>query len=275
MRWCWPPGTCPVRCRTRAKRCGACSMIRSSAHRCRRPDCPTESRRRTNLRIRRPSRRPLSPSRHLPDPVSRMAETHVIEYELTEEMADAAANAVIASTGRGATVGRLRRLLIQLGIYGLIALGAVVIGIETDQPWWFYVAPVAMLALSVLVLGGMGLAYVFGGGQQKHLENALREGIRGLDSRHVRWTVTDGTLTVQSGKDIRVIRWANVQELTLTGTFWLLTATGSPTMLLSGERVPEDTARFILKCAQQAGTRIRVAGATKGNSDGASRADFP
>jgi hypothetical protein len=203
-----------------------------------------------------------------------MAETHVIEYELTEEMAAAAADAVIASTGRGATVGRLRRLLIQLGIYGLIALGAVVIGIQTNQPWWFYVAPVAMLALSVLVLGGMALAYVFGGGQQKHLENVLRQGIRGLDSRHVRWTVTDHTLTVQSGKEVRVIRWSNVKELTLTGTFWLLTVTGSPTMLLSGERVPEDTARFILKCAQQAGTRIRVADGRARRAGPASQADF-
>jgi hypothetical protein len=194
-----------------------------------------------------------------------MAETHVIEYELTEEMANAAADAVIASTGRGATAGRLRSLLIQLGIYGLIAIGVLIIGIQTDQPWWFFVAPVAMLALAVPVLGGLALAYLFGGGQQRHVSEALREGIRGLDSRHVRWTVTEDTLTVQSGKDVRVIRWADVTDLSLTGTFWLLTVTGSPTMLLSGERVPEATARFVLECAQRAGTRIRVAADAKGN----------
>jgi|GEM_PF-5633444 len=203
-----------------------------------------------------------------------MAETHVIEYELTEEMADAAAAAVVASSSRGAAVARFRRLLIQLGIYGLIALGALVIGIQTDQPWWFFVAPVAMLALSAIVLGGMGVAYLLGR-QQRSLGDALREGIRSLDSRHVRWTVTEDTLTIQSGKDVRVIRWANVRELSLTGTFWLLTASGSPTMLLSGDRVPENTARFILQCAKRAGTRIRVADGRKGDADGARSLDFP
>jgi hypothetical protein len=197
-----------------------------------------------------------------------MAEIHVIEYELTEEMADAAAAAVVASSGRGTAVGRLRRLLIQLGIYGLIAFGVLIIGIQTEQPWWFFIAPVAMLALSALVLGAMGLAHVLGG-RQRSLGDALREGIRSLDSRQVRWTVTEDTLTVQSGKDVRVIRWVNVKELSLTGTFWLLTATGSPPMLLSGDRVPETTARFILECAQRAGTRIRVAGGRTGDAGGA------
>jgi len=203
-----------------------------------------------------------------------MAETHVIVYELTDDMADAAADAVIDSTPGLVMTGRLRSLVIQLGIYGFASVGVLVIGIETDQPWWFFVAPAAMLALVAVVGGAMMVAYLFGWGQRKHLGDVLREAIRGLDSVRVRWTITAEQLTIQSGKDVREIRWADVTELSLTGTFWLLTVSGSPTMLLAGNRLPEATARFVLACAQRAGTRIRVAH-SKGEAEPAVRADFP
>jgi hypothetical protein len=118
------------------------------------------------------------------------------------------------------------------------------------------------------------LAHLFGWGQRKRLGEALREAIRGLDSVRVRWTITAETLTIQSGKDVREIRWADVTELSLTGTFWLLTVARSPTMLLAGNRLPESTARFVLACAQRAGTRIRVA-AGKGKTAPAVGADLP
>jgi hypothetical protein len=192
-----------------------------------------------------------------------MPETHVIEYEISEEQAAAAADAVLeaVSARPGAQMARshLLRTALQTGL-AIALLGAVA---WVGPPPWLWFAPFLMCGLSVVLVLLLGLRSLVGGSgpwQRRRLDAALREAFRRLESPHVRWTVTDEELVVESGRDVREFRWDEVKDLFLTGTFWIMTMQDAPTMLLLADRIPDRTARFLLTRARDAGATIRVAG---------------
>jgi hypothetical protein len=189
-----------------------------------------------------------------------MPERHVIEYEITDEHASAAAEAVAESMTVPAAAGKLRSLVLQSILYSVLAAAAIAFGIWRNQPWWFFVPAVLMLGVAVLLLAIGGLLAATGPWHQKQLDVALREAFRRLESPHIRWTLTDELLTVESAGKTREFRWADVKDLFLTGTFWIMKIQNAPNMLLLADRIPDATARFLLLRARDAGATIRVAG---------------
>jgi hypothetical protein len=143
------------------------------------------------------------------------------------------------------------------------------LGIWMDQPWWFFVV-LSLLFVVVGLIFGLSLMVVLATPRQRRwAREALREAFRRLESPYVRWTLTPNHLTVQSGRDTRAIRWEDVLEVGLTGSFWILTVRGSPHMLFPGDRLPNDAARFLLVRARNAGAAIRVAAGAHTGDDAA------
>jgi hypothetical protein len=197
-----------------------------------------------------------------------MAETHVIEYEITEDQAAAAATAVLEATSPAPGTVQPRSIALKALLYSALAMGAVGLGLWMNQPWWFFVPAVLMLGVSVLVAGILGLHSASAPRYRRHLDAALREAFRRLESPHIRWTVTGETLVVESGRDRREFSWTDVKDLFLTGTFWILKVENAPTMLLLADRIPDRTARFLLLRAREVGATIRVAGGGTAGPDG-------
>jgi hypothetical protein len=192
-----------------------------------------------------------------------MAESYVIEYEIREESAEAAAEAILALHGGAEPLGRMRPILIQFGLLGLFVMLLAVLGILMGQPWWFFVVVTLLLVIVGVVFGLSFLVVLVTPRQRQWARDALGEAFRRLESPHVRWTLTRDLLTVQAGRDVREIRWEDVKEVGLTGTFWVLAVNGSPHMLFPGDRLPKDAARFLLEQARNAGAEIRVAGGSR------------
>jgi uncharacterized membrane protein YfcA len=191
-----------------------------------------------------------------------VSETHVIEYEITEEQAAAAVDAVVGSLAARPGQMRLREIILRSVGYGIVAAAGIALSAVWDLPWWMFILPVLMLALIAFVLVTTRLTAP--SRQRRQLNAALREAFRRLESPHVRWTVTDEELVVESGRDAREFGWDEVKEVFLTGTFWLLTVENGPMMLLLADRIPDATARFLLTRARRAGATIRVAGLPNG-----------
>jgi hypothetical protein len=196
-----------------------------------------------------------------------MPETHVIEYQLTEDQASAAADAVLESTSVPGGATQLRSLVVKSAVYSGIAVAVMALGAWMNQPWWFFVPGALMLGVSVLLLGISGLLSAFGPWHRRQLDTALREAFRRLQSPRIRWTVTDERLTVESGPDVREFGWRDVTDVFLTGTFWILKIRNAPTMLLLADRIPDAAARFLLTRARDVGATIRVAGRPPGRPD--------
>jgi len=197
-----------------------------------------------------------------------MAESYVIEYEITEESAEAAADAVLSLHGGTEPLARMRPILIQFGLLGLFVMVLTLLGVWLGQPWWFFVVVTLLLVIVGLIFALSFLVVLVTPRQRQWARDALGEAFRRLESPHVRWTLTADQLTVQAGRDVRDIRWEDVKEVGLTGTFWVLAVKGSPHMLFPGDRLPEDAARFLLKQARNAGAEIRVAGGSHAGADG-------
>ena len=198
-----------------------------------------------------------------------MSESYVIEYEITEESAEAAADAILALHGGGEPLGRMRPILVQFGLLGLFVMLLAVLGVLMGQPWWFFVVVTLLLVIVGLIFGLSFLVVLVTPRQQQWARDALGEAFRRLESPHVRWTLTRELLTVQAGRDVREMRWQDVKEVGLTGTFWVLAVNGSPHMLFPGDRLPEDAARFLLEQARNAGADIRVANRPRRYDDAA------
>jgi hypothetical protein len=189
-----------------------------------------------------------------------MPETHVIEYEITEEQAAAAADAVLGSLAIRLGQARLRGLVVQSVLYAIISAVLVAFGVHAGQPWWFFVAPILMVGVVALLLGLAAVLSAVGPWQRRRLDAALRGAFARLESPRIRWTVTEDQLAVQSGRDVREFGWEDVKDVYLTGTFWIMTLADGPNMLLLADRIPDATARFLLTRARDAGATIRVAG---------------
>jgi len=198
-----------------------------------------------------------------------MAERYVIEYEITEESAEAAADAVLSLHGGAEPLARMRPILLQFGLLGLLVMVLTALGVLMGQPWWFFVVVTLLLVIVGLVFGLSFLVVLVTPRQRQWARDALREAFRRLESPRVRWTLTPDRLTVQAGPDVRDIRWEDVKEVGLTGTFWVLTVKGSPHMLFPGDRLPDDAARFLLNQARNAGATIRVAGGSQPEDEAA------
>jgi hypothetical protein len=188
-----------------------------------------------------------------------MPETHVIEYEITEEQAAAAADAVLDSLAVRPGRAKLRSLVIQSALYAVMAVATVAFGFHANQPWWFFVAPLLMVGIVALLLGLTAVLSAIGPWQRRRLDAALRDAFARLESPRIRWTVTDDHVAVQSGRDVREFDWEDVKDVYLTGTFWIITLEDGPNMLLLADRIPDGTARFLLTRARDAGATIRVA----------------
>ncbi|HKB04282.1 MAG TPA: hypothetical protein VKD90_18805 [Gemmataceae bacterium] len=195
-----------------------------------------------------------------------MFETHVIEYEITEEQASAAAEALLDSIGARTGLARQRYLLVQTALYSAFAIGFVALGFWLNQPWWFFVLPCLMLGLLFIVVAIFALVAAAGPWQRRQVDAALREAFRRLESPHIRWTITGDRMTVESGRDVREIEWEDVKDVFLTGSFWIITLEDGPNMLLLADRIPNSTARFLLTRARDVGATIRVAGRPDGVS---------
>lgn len=192
-----------------------------------------------------------------------MSETHLIEYEITEEQAAAAADAVLESIQARPGAQLARSHIIRTTLYTLLAIVLLAVLTWLGPPPGLWFAPFLLCGLSVVLLLILGLGTVLGASgpwQRRRLDAAMREAFRGLESPHVRWTVTDEQLVVESGGEVHAFGWDEVKDVFLTGTFWLLAIENSPTMLLLADRIPDATARFLLTQARAAGATIRVAG---------------
>jgi hypothetical protein len=198
-----------------------------------------------------------------------MPEAHVIEYEITEEQAAAAAAAVLDSLAPRTARVRLRGLVAQSVLYAVGAAVMIAAGIQTGQPWWFFVAPALMFGLVALLLGLTWLLSAVGPWQRRRLDAALRDAFARLESPRIRWTITEDVLAVRSGRDVREFGWADVKDVFLTGTFWIIALEKGPNMLLLADRIPDATARFLLTRARDVGATIRVAGRPNVRPDGA------
>ena len=196
-----------------------------------------------------------------------MAESYVIEYEITAESAEAAADAILSLHGGAEPLARMRPILVQFALLGLFVMALTMLGLWMGQPWWFFVVVTLLLVIVGLVFGLSFLVALVTPRQRQWARDALGEAFRRLESPHVRWTLTMDQLTVQAGRDVRDIRWEDVKEVGLTGTFWVLAVKGSPHMLFPGDRLPDDAARFLLKQARNAGAEIRVAGGFPARDD--------
>ena len=191
-----------------------------------------------------------------------MPETHVVEYQLTEDQAAAAADAVLDSLAPGPGEMRLRGIVLRSVGYGVLAAVGIAVGVVWGLPWWLFIGPALILALVVFVLASTWwTATVL---KRPRLDAAIREAFRRLESPRIRWTVTDDRLTVESGQDVREFRWADMTDVFLTGTFWILKIRNAPTMLLLADRIPDAAARFLLTRARDVGATIRVAGKSVG-----------
>lgn len=200
-----------------------------------------------------------------------MPETYVIEYEITEDQAAAAADAVLEAVNARAGSKVARAHLFWSGLHTLLAIGLLGAMVWLGPPPWLWFAPFLMCGLSVVLVLVVGLGALLGAvgpWQRRQLDAALREAFRRLESPHVRWTVTDEDLVVESGRDVREFGWADVKDVFLTGTFWILALDRGPQMLLLADRISDATARFLLTRARDAGATIRVAGKTNLQPDG-------
>ncbi|HJZ92882.1 MAG TPA: hypothetical protein VKE40_18555 [Gemmataceae bacterium] len=187
-----------------------------------------------------------------------MTDTHVIEYEVSEDMADAAADAILKSLGTPPTALNPRRLMAQMAVYATAAVLLAGVGAWLQQPWWFFMLPCALLGLAGIVVGLSAMVAGLSPGVRRQIHNGLAAAFRRLQSPHVRWTVDSATITVQSGRGVREIRWSDVKDVFLDRDFWVMRVNGHPTMLLRADAIRNETARFLLTQARGHGASIRM-----------------
>jgi hypothetical protein len=187
-----------------------------------------------------------------------VTESHVIEYEVSEDMADAAADAILRSLGPTPTSLKPRRLMAQMAVYAAAALILAAVGVWLKQPWWFIVLPCALFGLAVVIVGLCAMVGGLSPVVRGQIHNALAAAFRRLRSPHVCWTIDSATLSVQSGRNVREIRWTDVKDLFLDRDFWVMRVSGHPTMLLRADAIGNKTARFLLTQARDHGVSIRV-----------------
>jgi hypothetical protein len=187
-----------------------------------------------------------------------VTDTHVIEYEVTEDMADAAADAILRSLSKTPTSLKPRRLMAQMAAYAAAALILAAVGVWLQQPWWFIVLPCTLFGLAVVIVGLCAMVGGLSPVVRRQIHNALAAAFRRLQSPHVRWTIDSATLSVQSGRDVREIRWSDVNDLFLDSDFWVMRVSGHPTMLLRADAIGNQAARFLLTQARDHGASIRV-----------------
>jgi hypothetical protein len=187
-----------------------------------------------------------------------VTDTHVIEYEVSEDMSEAAADAILRSLGTAPTALRRRRFLVYMASYATAFLFFAAVGVWLQKPWWFFILPCAGLGLCGIVAGLFAILTGLTPGVRRQIHNAVAAAIRRLQSPHVRWRIDSATLSIQTGRDVREIQWSDVKDLFLDRDFWVMRVSGHPTMLLRADAIGNETARFLLTQARDHGASIRL-----------------
>jgi hypothetical protein len=166
-----------------------------------------------------------------------VSQAHSFEYELSQELAERAAEAFLRTRARRVPLdARCWRAMSILLLCALVSAALAGMGYLAQVPVALAFVPLALLGLFGGVLSLAAISFLIGttivGLSRWLIRRRLIAGIPHSQDRTVRWTFTDEWFHAQTADKTRQVPWTAIRRVLVDPDFWFLQLHDGPELVL-------------------------------------------
>jgi hypothetical protein len=191
-----------------------------------------------------------------------MPQTYSVQYELNDEIAARAADALTHMPAHQFDA-KFWKGLVSLVVLTVIGGLMVLLGEFMDFEWWLKLPLYAFLGvfggLLVLLLSLHFFAWCITcilPLARWNIRRSMLKPFRDLGDRTVRWVFTDEQFETHTVNKDREVPWSSLKRVRLLPGFWGLATKKGPTLLLPEEHLSADIQNLIRRKAQEVGAKV-------------------